>query len=84
MVQMQTAGLQAMPQLEAGFYFDLISKAITAVYNMKKAKQWPDIPISKCSQLDPAAGPTVRPVDLLTTFKVLSYIYLVIEAVLLN
>jgi hypothetical protein len=71
--KVQGAGLQALPALEAGFYYDLAVKAVTAVLAMKAAKQWPDpLPLSKCSsQLGAAASPpTVRALDLLANFKV--------------
>jgi hypothetical protein len=70
--KVQGAGLQILPALEAGFYYDLAVKAVTAVLSMKAAKQWPDLlPVSKCSQLGPAASPpTVRALDLLANFKV--------------
>jgi hypothetical protein len=70
--KVQGAGLQALPALEAGFYYDLAVKAVTAVLAMKAAKQWPDpLPLSKCSsQLGSASAPTVRALDLLANFKV--------------
>ncbi len=71
--KVQGAGLQTLPALEAGFYYDLAVKAVTAVLAMKAAKQWPDpLPVSKCSsQLGSASSPpTVRALDLLANFKV--------------
>jgi hypothetical protein len=72
--KVQGAGLQTLPALEAGFYYDLVVKAVTAVLAMKAAKQWPDpLPVSKCSsQLGTTAAspPTVRALDLLANFKV--------------
>jgi hypothetical protein len=71
--KVQGAGLQTLPVLEAGFYYDLAVKAVTAVLAMKAVKQWPDtLPLFKCSsQLGAAASPpTVRALDLLANFKV--------------
>ncbi len=75
--KVQGAGLQTLPALEAGFYYDLVVKAVTAVLAMKAAKQWPDtLPLSKCSsQLGSATAspPTVRALDLLANFKVIYF-----------
>ena len=70
--KVQGSGLQTLPALEAGFYYDLAVKAVTAVLAMKAAKQWPDpLPLSKCSQFGSAASPpTVRALDLMANFKV--------------
>ena len=71
LASMQAAGLQARPDLEAAFYFDLTVTAVTAVNSRKVAKQWPDLQLTKCSQT--AAPPPSRSVDLLTALKVGKY-----------
>ena len=67
----KAAGLQAMPELEAGFFYDLISRAVMTVKSMKQAKTWPDLSITKCSQ-PMSTLPTVRSLDLMSAFKVIS------------
>jgi hypothetical protein len=66
----QGAGLQAMPEVEAGFYNDLIIKAVKAVYTMKQSQTWPGLLLSKCAETMFKSAPTTRTLDLLSTFKV--------------
>jgi len=63
--------LDATPEIDAGFYFDLSVMALTAVQNMKTAGTWPEISYTKCSEYT-SDVPIERSVDLLTSMKSLS------------
>jgi hypothetical protein len=68
--KVQGAGLQAMPEIEAGFYNDLVTKAVKAVYNMKQSQTWPALTVSKCTENMFKSAPIIRTLDLVSTFKV--------------
>ena len=61
--------LVATPEIDAGFYFDLAVRSITAVYNMKLRGSWPEITYTKCNEYTSNA-PIERTIDLAFAMKV--------------
>ena len=66
--------LTATPEIDAGFYFDLAIRSLTAVHNMKLGGSWPEITYTKCSEYTAeTAGdyPIDRVIDLESSLKVI-------------
>ena len=62
-------GLSATPEIDAGFYFDLTLRSLTAVHNMKSGGSWPEMTYTKCSEYT-SDVPIDRSIDLISSFKV--------------
>jgi len=59
-------GLTAKPEIDAGFYFDLAVRSLTAVHNMKAGGSWPEMTYTKCSEYT-SDVPIDRSIDLLAS-----------------
>ena len=66
-----TYGLTATPEIDAGFYFDLAIRSLTAVHDMKLVGSWPEITYRKCSEYTTGDAPIDRAIDLVTSMKVI-------------
>ena len=66
-------GLTAEPEIDAGFYFDLVAKSATAVQNMKDSGSWPEMAYTKCTDFT-SSSPIERNLDLLSAFKVGAFV----------
>ena len=64
-----TYSLTATPEIDAGFYFDLFIKSLTAVHNMKSGGSWPEMNYTKCSDYT-SNVPIDRAIDLASSLKV--------------
>jgi len=64
-------GLTATPEIDAGFYFDLAVKSLTAVHNMKSGGSWPEMTYTKCSEYT-SDVPIDRSIDLAVALKSVS------------
>ena len=62
-------GLTVTPEIDAGFYFDLAVRSLTAVHDLKSAGSWPDMTYTKCSEVT-GDDPIKRDVDLLSSMRV--------------
>ena len=62
-------GLTATPEIDAGFYFDLAVRSLTAVHNMKSGGSWPEMTYTKCSEYT-SDVPIDRSIDLISSIKV--------------
>ena len=71
--QIKNYGLTATPEIDAGFYFDLAIRSLTAVHNMKSVGSWPEITYSKCSEFTAGDAPIDRAIDLVSSMKVILY-----------
>ena len=63
--------LTATPEIDAGFYFDLAIRSLTAVHNMKLGGSWPEITYTKCSEYTAGDDPIDRVIDLEANMKVI-------------
>ena len=64
-----TYSLTATPEIDAGFYFDLFIKSLTAVHNMKSRGSWPEMTYTKCSDYT-SNVPIHRALDLASSLRV--------------
>jgi len=64
-------GLTATPEIDAGFYFDLTVRSLTAVHNMKSGGSWPEMTYTKCSEYT-SDVPIDRSLDLVSSIKSVS------------
>ena len=69
--------LTATPEIDSGFYFDLVAKSVAAVQNMKTEGAWPDMTYSKCSEYKypHTKDPTERNLDLWSALKVFLFVH---------
>ncbi|XP_023346465.1 ionotropic receptor 25a [Eurytemora carolleeae] len=71
-------GLTGMPEVDAGFYFDLAVRAATSMKKLMAGGSLPNYSLSKCSEYTETT-PVARSIDLLSVFKVdnpgMSYAY---------
>ena len=58
------------PEIDAGFYFDLAVRSLTAVHDMKAAGTWPEMTYTKCSEYT-STEPIDRTLDLVSSIQVL-------------
>ena len=61
--------LTAKPEIDAGFYFDLFIKSLTAVHNMTSGGTWPEMTYTKCGDYT-SNVPIDRAIDLVSNMKV--------------
>jgi len=64
-------GLTATPEIDAGFYFDLAVRSLTAVHNMKTGGNWPDMTYTKCSEYT-SNEPIARNLELASSIAAVS------------
>lgn len=57
------------PEIDAGFYFDLAVRSLTAVHDMKSAGSWPEMAYTKCSDYT-STEPIDRTLDLVSSIQV--------------
>jgi len=59
------------PEIDAGFYFDLAVRSLTAVHDMKAAGTWPEMTYTKCSEYT-STEPIDRTLDLVSSIQSVS------------